>query len=132
MGFLGIYTALYDYQPLGENELEIQEGELLFVLEKGEDDWWKAKKKAADDEDDEPVGLVPINYLEEVGIQNSLHLTHPKHGHIPLVHCLSVYHLADCGLNPGQTCLFRESTLRLLQADRRRSFLYGRCGIVGL
>jgi actin cytoskeleton-regulatory complex protein SLA1 len=67
MGFLGIYTALYDYQPQGENELEIQEGELLFLLDKGEDDWWKAKKKAADDEDEEPVGLVPANYLEEVG-----------------------------------------------------------------
>jgi actin cytoskeleton-regulatory complex protein SLA1 len=68
MGFLGIYTALYDYQPQGENELEIQEGELLFLLDKGEDDWWKAKKKAADDEDEEPVGLVPANYLEEVGL----------------------------------------------------------------
>jgi len=68
MAFLGIYTALYDYQPQGENELEIQEGELLFLLDKGEDDWWKAKKKAADDEDEEPVGLVPANYLEEVGL----------------------------------------------------------------
>jgi Variant SH3 domain len=67
MGFLGIYTALYDYEPQGENELEIREGELLYVLEKGEDDWWKAKKKASDDEDDEPVGLVPANYVEEVG-----------------------------------------------------------------
>lgn len=66
MGFLGVYTALYAYQPQGENELEIQEGELLYVLEKGEDDWWKAKKKAADDEDEEPVGLVPANYVEEV------------------------------------------------------------------
>lgn len=69
MGFLGVYTALYDYQPQGENELEIQEGELLYVLQKGDDDWWKAKKKAADDDDDddeEPVGLVPANYLEEV------------------------------------------------------------------
>ncbi|KAF7509488.1 hypothetical protein GJ744_007888 [Endocarpon pusillum] len=65
MGFLGIYTALYDYQPQGEGELEIHEGELLFLLEKGEDEWWKAKKKAADDEDEEPVGLVPANYLEE-------------------------------------------------------------------
>lgn len=67
MGFLGIYSALYDYQPQGENELELQEGELLYVLEKGEDDWWKAKKKAADDDDEEPIGLVPANYVDEVG-----------------------------------------------------------------
>jgi actin cytoskeleton-regulatory complex protein SLA1 len=68
MGFLGVYTALYDYQPQGENELEIQEGELLYLLEKGEDGWWKAKKKAADDEDDEPTGLIPANYVEKVGL----------------------------------------------------------------
>ena len=70
MGFLGVYTALYDYQPQGENELEIQEGELLYLLEKGEDGWWKAKKKAADDEDDEPVGLIPANYVEKVCVSN--------------------------------------------------------------
>ncbi|KAL9112010.1 MAG: hypothetical protein Q9227_003630 [Pyrenula ochraceoflavens] len=65
MGFLGVYTAIYDYDPQGENELEIKDGELLYVLEKSdEDDWWKAKKRAAEDED-EPVGLVPNNYVEE-------------------------------------------------------------------
>ena len=68
MGFLGVYTALYHYQPQGENELEIQEGELLYLLEKGEDGWWKAKKKAANDEDDEPTGLIPANYVEKVGL----------------------------------------------------------------
>jgi actin cytoskeleton-regulatory complex protein SLA1 len=72
MGFLGIYTALYDYQPQGENELEIQEGELLYLLQKGDDDWWKAKKKAANDEDEEPVGLVPANYVEEVSLTVTL------------------------------------------------------------
>ena len=98
MGFLGIYTALYDYQPQGEGELEIQEGELLFLLEKGEDDWWKAKKKAADDEDEEPVGLVPANYLEEVGhaIPSSLK---PPFGTAmrPLAQCLIHFELtSDC------------------------------------
>jgi actin cytoskeleton-regulatory complex protein SLA1 len=72
MGFLGIYTALYDYQPQGENELAIQEGELLYLLQKSDDDWWKAKKKAADDEDEEPVGLVPANYVEEVSLTITL------------------------------------------------------------
>ncbi|KAK4990795.1 hypothetical protein LTR66_006715 [Elasticomyces elasticus] len=66
MVFLGIYRAIYDYVPHGDNELAISEGDLLFVLEKStEDDWWKAKKKASDDEDDEPEGLIPKNYVDE-------------------------------------------------------------------
>lgn len=67
MGFLGVYTALYDYHPQGEGELQIQEGDLLYVLDKNSDDgWWKAKKKAEREEEDEPEGLVPNNYVEEV------------------------------------------------------------------
>ncbi|QSS55409.1 cytoskeleton assembly control protein SLA1p [Histoplasma capsulatum var. duboisii H88] len=66
MGFLGVYTAVYDYTPQAENELEIKEGDLLYVMDKSvEDDWWKAKKKAAEDDEEEPVGLVPNNYVEE-------------------------------------------------------------------
>lgn len=69
MGFLGVYSAVYDYQPQGEGELEIREGDLLYVLEKSsEDDWWKAKKKAEQEDEDEPEGLVPNNYVEEVSI----------------------------------------------------------------
>ncbi|KAH8593321.1 hypothetical protein B0O99DRAFT_653444 [Bisporella sp. PMI_857] len=66
MGFLGVYKAIYDYVPQGESELAITDGDLLYVLEKSqEDDWWKAKKKASDADDDEPVGLIPNNYVEE-------------------------------------------------------------------
>ncbi|KXX73610.1 Actin cytoskeleton-regulatory complex protein sla1 [Madurella mycetomatis] len=67
MGFLGIYKALYDYTPQAEGELQIAEGDVLYVLEKStDDDWWKAKKKATAEDDDEPVGLIPNNYVEEV------------------------------------------------------------------
>ena len=67
MGFLGVYKAIYDYEPQGESELAISEGDILYVLEKsGEDDWWRAKKKATPEDDDEPVGLIPNNYIEEV------------------------------------------------------------------
>ncbi|KAL5043159.1 hypothetical protein BDW71DRAFT_128352 [Aspergillus fruticulosus] len=66
MGFIGVYTAIYDYQPQAQGELELREGDLLYVLEKSaEDDWWKAKKKADRDDEDEPEGLVPYNYVEE-------------------------------------------------------------------
>jgi hypothetical protein len=77
MGFLGVYKALYDYAPQAEGELQISEGDLLYVLEKSEDDdWWKAKKKASDDDDDEPTGLIPSNYIEEVSglMGNGAHL----------------------------------------------------------
>lgn len=72
MGFLGVYKALYDYAPQNENELEIKEGEILYVLDKTneegeEDDWWKARKKAENEEDEEPEGLVPATYIEVVG-----------------------------------------------------------------
>ena len=67
MGFVGVYRAIYDYVPKGEQELAITEGDLLYVLEKStEDDWWKAKKKAPGEDDEEPVGLIPSNYIEEV------------------------------------------------------------------
>ena len=67
MGFVGVYRAIYDYVPQGEQELAITEGDLLYVLEKStEDDWWKAKKKAPGEDDEEPVGLIPSNYIEEV------------------------------------------------------------------
>jgi actin cytoskeleton-regulatory complex protein SLA1 len=66
MGFVAICTAVYDYQPQSAGELEIKEGELLYILEKStDDDWWKAKKKAAGDDDDEPEGLIPNNYVED-------------------------------------------------------------------
>jgi hypothetical protein len=72
MGFLGVYKAVYDYQPQSEGELAISEGDLLYVLEKSqEDDWWKAKKKAGGEDEDEPEGLIPNNYIEEANSSES-------------------------------------------------------------
>lgn len=65
MGFLGIYKAIYDYEPQVEGELSMVEGDVLYILEKSDEDcWWKAKKKAIEIDGDEPVGLVPNNYIE--------------------------------------------------------------------
>ncbi|KAI9669068.1 MAG: cytoskeletal protein binding protein [Alyxoria varia] len=66
MGFAGVSRALYDYEPRAENELAIQDGDLLFILDKSsDDDWWKARKKAGNEDEEEPEGLVPNNYVEE-------------------------------------------------------------------
>lgn len=66
MGFESIYRAIYDYAPQGEGELELKDGDLLFVLDRSADDgWWKAKKKAANEDEEEPEGLIPNNYVEE-------------------------------------------------------------------
>ncbi|KAJ4290162.1 cytoskeletal protein binding protein [Collariella sp. IMI 366227] len=66
MAFVGVYRAVYDYAPQAEGELQINEGDLLYVLEKSaDDDWWKAKKKATGEDEEEPVGLIPNNYIEE-------------------------------------------------------------------
>ncbi len=70
MGFIGVYKALYDYTPQSEGELQVTEGDIVYVLEKStEDAWWKAKKKASGDDEDEPEGLIPNNYIEEVSQQ---------------------------------------------------------------
>ena len=67
MGFAQVCTALYDYAPQDEGELELKEGELVYILGKSEEvDWSKAKKKALNDDEEEPVGLIPNNYVEEV------------------------------------------------------------------
>ncbi|TKA82770.1 hypothetical protein B0A55_01079 [Friedmanniomyces simplex] len=67
MVFVDVCRAVYDYAPQSDEELEIKEGDLLFILEKSsDDDWWKCKKKAASEDEDEPEGLVPNNYVEHV------------------------------------------------------------------
>lgn len=72
MGFLGVYRAVYDYVPREQIELAIDQGDLLYVLEKNDDDgWWRAKKKAGTDDEDEPTGLVPKNYVEKVCFNRS-------------------------------------------------------------
>jgi actin cytoskeleton-regulatory complex protein SLA1 len=65
MPFIDVARAIFAYSPASSDELSIEENDLLYVLEKGEDDWWKVKKKIEGDTDG-PSGLVPRNYLEEV------------------------------------------------------------------
>ncbi|AAS54660.2 AGR170Cp [Eremothecium gossypii ATCC 10895] len=67
--FLGVYKAVYAYEPQNEEELALEEDELLYLLQKSEvDDWWTVKKRVLGGDMDEPVGLVPNNYIEEAPV----------------------------------------------------------------
>lgn len=116
MGFLGVYRAIYDYAPQSEGELQIAEGDLLYILEQSsDDDWWKVKKKASVEDEDEPVGLVPNNYVEQVSRPSSRPGFHPS-----LASCLM---LGDLGTTHRQ----RPRPVRVHETDRRGAFLHRRC-----
>lgn len=122
MGFLGVYTALYDYQPQGQGELEIREGDLLYLLEKNaEDDWWKVKKKADPEDEDEPEGLVPNNYVEQVCLCRSPVFFFPMSISIARDVVRS-----DLTRRTGPANSPCQSALRLHSTDRRRSVVYRR------
>ncbi|SCU92788.1 LAME_0F01486g1_1 [Lachancea meyersii CBS 8951] len=68
--FLGIYKALFQYEPQSEEELAIEEDDLLYLLQKSDvDDWWSVKKRVIGSDAEEPVGLVPNNYIEEADVK---------------------------------------------------------------
>jgi len=51
-------VALYDFAADGEDELSVQEGETLFVLERDGDEWWKCRNTSGGE------GVVPASYVE--------------------------------------------------------------------
>ncbi|CEI94173.1 hypothetical protein RMCBS344292_08394 [Rhizopus microsporus] len=65
MKYVQVSKALYDYDARTEDELSIRENDILYVIEKEDDDWWKAELKQTSGEEAGPVGLVPAQYLEE-------------------------------------------------------------------
>lgn len=51
-------VVLYDFQADGEDEMSVNEGETLLVLERDTDEWWKCRNGHGEE------GVVPANYLE--------------------------------------------------------------------
>ncbi|GAN10569.1 cell wall organization and biogenesis-related protein [Mucor ambiguus] len=66
MRYVQVCKALYDYESRTEDELSVKENDILYIIEKEDDDWWRAELKQQNGEDQGPVGLVPADYLEEV------------------------------------------------------------------
>ncbi|KAI8073889.1 hypothetical protein BC940DRAFT_289441 [Gongronella butleri] len=65
MKYLDVCQALYDYEPRTPDEIAIQENDILYVIEKEDDEWWKVEVKQRNEEPG-PVGLVPASYVEQV------------------------------------------------------------------
>ncbi|XP_028458509.1 sorbin and SH3 domain-containing protein 1 isoform X1 [Perca flavescens] len=57
----GIFQALYSYAPQNEDELELQEGDLVNVMEKCDDGWFVGTSKRT-----KLFGTFPGNYVKEV------------------------------------------------------------------
>ncbi|KAF8558937.1 hypothetical protein OG21DRAFT_1503895 [Imleria badia] len=63
--YLAVLKASYDYAPQSEDEIAIKENQIVFLLEKTDDDWWKVKIKGGSQDEDSPSGLVPAAYVEQ-------------------------------------------------------------------
>uniref|UniRef100_A0A673FRV6 Sorbin and SH3 domain-containing protein 1-like n=1 Tax=Sinocyclocheilus rhinocerous TaxID=307959 RepID=A0A673FRV6_9TELE len=57
----GIFQALYSYMPQNEDELELQEGDLVSVMEKCDDGWFVGTSKRT-----KQFGTFPGNYVKAV------------------------------------------------------------------
>ncbi|KAI6164823.1 hypothetical protein EDD17DRAFT_1474079 [Pisolithus thermaeus] len=62
--YLAVLKVAYDYEPQSEDEIAIKENQIVFLLEKTDDDWWKVKVKAESQSEEAPSGLVPAAYVE--------------------------------------------------------------------
>lgn len=54
-------VALYDFEGTGSDELTVQEGERLWIIEKEGEEWWKCRNEHGIE------GVVPASYLETTG-----------------------------------------------------------------
>ncbi|KXN90257.1 Actin cytoskeleton-regulatory complex protein SLA1 [Leucoagaricus sp. SymC.cos] len=63
--YLAVLKASYDYEPQSDDEIAIKENQILFLIERTDDDWWKVKVKGDSQDAHTLVGLVPMAYVEQ-------------------------------------------------------------------
>ncbi|KAH7930078.1 hypothetical protein BV22DRAFT_1191549 [Leucogyrophana mollusca] len=63
--YLAVLKASYDYEPQSGDEIAVKEDQIVFLIEKTDDDWWKVKIKGETQDEDSPSGLVPSAYVEQ-------------------------------------------------------------------
>ncbi|KAJ3410880.1 hypothetical protein HDV05_003135 [Chytridiales sp. JEL 0842] len=60
-GLQGICAVvLYDYTPLEDNEIQLEESEIITHIEKLDEGWWQGVNSKAQ------IGLFPANYVQEI------------------------------------------------------------------
>lgn len=66
--YIDIVQAKFAYEPQNPDELKMEPGDVLYVLNKDDPNWWKCKIE-------ERQGLVPANYITEhtTQLDNPLH-----------------------------------------------------------
>jgi hypothetical protein len=82
MKYIDVCKALYDYEAGSEDELSFKEDDILYILERDDDDWWKAQLKFQQPDEVGPIGLIPANYASEVMLrspQSSIHINFSAH-----------------------------------------------------
>ncbi|GAA5830792.1 hypothetical protein JCM11251_001076 [Rhodosporidiobolus azoricus] len=60
---LGLAVVEFEYEAQTEDEISIQEGQIVWVLEDDDDDWHKVKIKQSEPSSVPQIGLVPASYL---------------------------------------------------------------------
>ncbi|CAB4255093.1 similar to Saccharomyces cerevisiae YBL007C SLA1 Cytoskeletal protein binding protein required for assembly of the cortical actin cytoskeleton [Maudiozyma barnettii] len=106
--FLGVYKAIYDYEPQTPEELEIKENDMLYLLEKSDiDEWWTVKKRIIGSDDPEPSGLVPSTYIEDA----------------PVIRTVKAVYDYDQPQNPDEELLFHENDTFQVYDDKDPDWL---------
>ena len=61
-----VFVALYDYTAATPEELSIQQGNLLLLLDNSDPDWTLVSLKSLNTFQESAQGLVPATYIEQV------------------------------------------------------------------
>ncbi|KAJ2391635.1 cytoskeletal protein binding protein, partial [Coemansia sp. RSA 2559] len=66
MPLVEVRRAIYSYTPAADDELNLKDGDVLYILDNDDPDWLEAKKKQFNIDDPMEQGLVPANHTVPV------------------------------------------------------------------